>query len=231
MRAEGTRFVTGVEVGGTSRRPAGRAAAGRVRRRGARRRRHRRPATCRPRAASSTASTWPWSTCRSPTRCRRRRARRAADQRRGQARRDHRWRRHRRRLPGHRAPPGRGLGHPAGDHAGARRTAATRRNPWPTYPMIMRVSSAHEEGGERLYSVNTERFLGDEDGQRPRAARCTRSSGSTAGSRRSRAPSGSCPPSWCCSPWASPAPSARGWSTPWASRSTAAATSSATRSS
>jgi len=34
-------------------------------------------------------------------------------------------------------------------------------NPWPTYPMIMRVSSAHEEGGERLYSVNTERFLGD----------------------------------------------------------------------
>jgi glutamate synthase (NADPH) small chain len=37
-------------------------------------------------------------------------------------------------------------------------------NPWPTYPMIMRVSSAHEEGGDRLYSVNTERFLGDEDG-------------------------------------------------------------------
>jgi glutamate synthase (NADPH/NADH) small chain len=37
-------------------------------------------------------------------------------------------------------------------------------NPWPTYPMIMRVSSAHEEGGERLYSVNTERFLGDEHG-------------------------------------------------------------------
>jgi glutamate synthase (NADPH/NADH) small chain len=37
-------------------------------------------------------------------------------------------------------------------------------NPWPTYPMIMRVSSAHEEGGERLYSVNTERFLGTEQG-------------------------------------------------------------------
>jgi glutamate synthase (NADPH/NADH) small chain len=37
-------------------------------------------------------------------------------------------------------------------------------NPWPTYPMVMRVSSAHEEGGERLYSVNTERFLGDDDG-------------------------------------------------------------------
>jgi glutamate synthase (NADPH/NADH) small chain len=37
-------------------------------------------------------------------------------------------------------------------------------NPWPTYPMVMRVSSAHEEGGERLYSVNTERFVGNDDG-------------------------------------------------------------------
>ena len=34
-------------------------------------------------------------------------------------------------------------------------------NPWPTYPMTFRVSSAHEEGGERVYSVNTERFVGD----------------------------------------------------------------------
>ncbi|GAB3344076.1 glutamate synthase subunit beta [Modestobacter lapidis] len=37
-------------------------------------------------------------------------------------------------------------------------------NPWPTYPLVLRVSSAHEEGGERLYSINTERFLGHEDG-------------------------------------------------------------------
>jgi glutamate synthase (NADPH/NADH) small chain len=36
--------------------------------------------------------------------------------------------------------------------------------PWPTYPMIFRVSSAHEEGGERVYAVNTERFEGDDDG-------------------------------------------------------------------
>jgi NADPH-dependent glutamate synthase beta subunit-like oxidoreductase len=28
--------------------------------------------------------------------------------------------------------------------------------PWPTYPMIFRVSSAHEEGGERVYSVSTQ---------------------------------------------------------------------------
>jgi glutamate synthase (NADPH) small chain len=37
-------------------------------------------------------------------------------------------------------------------------------NPWPTYPAVFRVSSAHEEGGERLFSVNTEEFLGDEHG-------------------------------------------------------------------
>jgi glutamate synthase (NADPH) small chain len=36
--------------------------------------------------------------------------------------------------------------------------------PWPTYPMIFRVSSAHEEGGERVYSVSTQEFLGDVDG-------------------------------------------------------------------
>jgi len=36
--------------------------------------------------------------------------------------------------------------------------------PWPTYPMVFRVSSAHEEGGERLYSVSTSEFLGDADG-------------------------------------------------------------------
>ena len=33
--------------------------------------------------------------------------------------------------------------------------------PWPTYPMIYRVSSAHEEAGERVYSVSTSEFMGD----------------------------------------------------------------------
>ena len=32
--------------------------------------------------------------------------------------------------------------------------------PWPTYPLMYRVSSAHEEGGERVFSVNTEQFVG-----------------------------------------------------------------------
>ncbi|HET9255628.1 MAG TPA: glutamate synthase subunit beta [Pseudonocardiaceae bacterium] len=37
--------------------------------------------------------------------------------------------------------------------------------PWPTYPMIYRVSSAHEEGGERIFSVSTQRFLDDGEGR------------------------------------------------------------------
>jgi glutamate synthase (NADPH) small chain len=36
--------------------------------------------------------------------------------------------------------------------------------PWPTYPMIFRVSSAHEEGGERMFAVSTQRFLDDGNG-------------------------------------------------------------------
>ena len=37
--------------------------------------------------------------------------------------------------------------------------------PWPTYPMIYRVSSAHEEGGERVYAVSTKEFLACPDGR------------------------------------------------------------------
>jgi glutamate synthase (NADPH) small chain len=38
-------------------------------------------------------------------------------------------------------------------------------NPWPQWPNIFRVSTAHEEGGERLYSVSTQRFVGDDHGR------------------------------------------------------------------
>ncbi|HUW77302.1 MAG TPA: FAD-dependent oxidoreductase, partial [Candidatus Nanopelagicaceae bacterium] len=37
--------------------------------------------------------------------------------------------------------------------------------PWPTYPMIYRVASAHEEGGERIYSVTTQAFIGNQRGE------------------------------------------------------------------
>jgi glutamate synthase (NADPH/NADH) small chain len=36
--------------------------------------------------------------------------------------------------------------------------------PWPTYPMLYRVSSAHEEAGDRIYSVSTQEFLKDSSG-------------------------------------------------------------------
>ena len=36
--------------------------------------------------------------------------------------------------------------------------------PWPTYPMIYRVASAHEEGGERVYAVSTSEFVADDNG-------------------------------------------------------------------
>jgi glutamate synthase (NADPH/NADH) small chain len=36
--------------------------------------------------------------------------------------------------------------------------------PWPMYPMTFRVSTAHEEGGDRVYAVNTQEFVGDDDG-------------------------------------------------------------------
>ena len=38
-------------------------------------------------------------------------------------------------------------------------------HPWPTYPMVYRVSSAHEEGGDRVYAVSTTAFVGDDEGR------------------------------------------------------------------
>lgn len=38
-------------------------------------------------------------------------------------------------------------------------------NPWPEWPRIFRTASAHEEGVERLYSVSTKKFIGDENNQ------------------------------------------------------------------
>ncbi len=42
-------------------------------------------------------------------------------------------------------------------------TTRPESQPWPTYPMVYRVSSAHEEGGERIFSVSTQKFV-SEDG-------------------------------------------------------------------
>ncbi|MDE3205266.1 MAG: glutamate synthase subunit beta [Acidobacteriota bacterium] len=36
--------------------------------------------------------------------------------------------------------------------------------PWPTWPLVFRTSSAHEEGGDRVFSVNTLEFVDDGSG-------------------------------------------------------------------
>ena len=41
----------------------------------------------------------------------------------------------------------------------------TTTNPWPEWPMTLKTSSSHEEGGERLYSVLTKEFVGDAAGK------------------------------------------------------------------
>ena len=45
---------------------------------------------------------------------------------------------------------------------GTERSAA---HPWPTYPMLFRVASAHEEGGDRVYAASTTEIIGDEEGK------------------------------------------------------------------
>ena len=37
--------------------------------------------------------------------------------------------------------------------------------PWPTYPMLYKVTEAHEEGGDRTYGVSTVEVLGDDQGR------------------------------------------------------------------
>jgi len=60
-------------------------------------------------------------------------------------------------------------------------------NPWPEWPRIFRVSGAHEEGGERLFAVSTESFIGDERG-RVQALRAVRVEERTENGRASFVP-------------------------------------------
>ena len=169
MRAEGTEFRTNVDVGvDVDRRElrhefdavvlAGGATAW--------------PRPAHPRPRSSTASTRPWSTCRWPTGSRR--ATSASTRSRstpaaskvviiggGDTGADCLGTAHRQgagRCTSSRSCPG-------------RPTSGPTANPWPTWPFSYKVTSAHEEGGERVYAVNTLEFLGDDDGQRPGPAR------------------------------------------------------------
>jgi len=40
----------------------------------------------------------------------------------------------------------------------------THHMPWPTYPMLLKTTSSHEEGADRHWGIETIEFLGDEEG-------------------------------------------------------------------
>lgn len=42
--------------------------------------------------------------------------------------------------------------------------ARTAAMPWPTYPMLLKTTTSHEEGCQRFWSVSTKKFLGDDKG-------------------------------------------------------------------
>lgn len=43
-------------------------------------------------------------------------------------------------------------------------SSRTEAMPWPTYPMLLKTTSSHEEGCERYWSINTKEFIADENG-------------------------------------------------------------------
>jgi len=40
----------------------------------------------------------------------------------------------------------------------------TDNMPWPTYPMVLKTTSSHEEGADRKWAISTKEFIGDEQG-------------------------------------------------------------------
>src|SRR5690606_13690195 len=43
-------------------------------------------------------------------------------------------------------------------------TQRTSNMPWPTYPTLLKITTSHEEGADRAWSVNTKEFIKDEQG-------------------------------------------------------------------
>lgn len=43
--------------------------------------------------------------------------------------------------------------------------ARTAYMPWPTYPMLLKTTSSHEEGADRRWAIATKAYLGDEQGR------------------------------------------------------------------
>ena len=81
--------------------------------------------------------------------------------------------------------------------------------PWPTYPLLLRTSAAHEEGGERVFGVNSTSL----EGTTARSAAIhliegKRIPGGFVPTRR--APTPGSRPTWCCWRWASSGPETTG---------------------
>jgi len=81
-----------------------------------------------------------------------------------QGRGDHRWWRHRYGLRGDGAPPGARSAHQL-EILPAPPIVRNEEDPWPSWRKILRAYVAHEEGGERLFSVSTAEPIADETGR------------------------------------------------------------------
>ncbi len=154
-----------------------------------------------------------------PVRRRRGRADDAVHLGRRQARRHHRRRRHRRRLSRHRASPGRDVGAPVRAAAAAARRARAEQSLAGVAATSSACPPAHEEGGERVFSVSTQRFTGDADGRVRAAARRRRWRGRQEDGRTDvqadrRAASLRWTPTWSCWPWGSSGPERDGLARP-----------------
>ncbi len=58
------------------------------------------------------------------------------------------------------------------------------RDPWPTWPWILRTYPAHEEGGERVFSVAVDEFVADETGTKVAGVRVSEVTVTREGDRR-----------------------------------------------
>ncbi len=205
MRAEGVVFKTNANIGVTV--PA-RSLHSRLRRRRARRRRRPAARSADPRARSRRRPLRDGLPHAAEPRLRGGRRRGGGTHlRRGQARHHHRRRRHRE--PTVSAPPT-GRARPRSGSSSCcrgRRKCAAHANPWPLWPQVFRVSTAHEEGGERHYSISTQRFVGGPDGRvialKAHARRAGHARTGGCSSSPWREATWTTLPTSCCSPWAS----------------------------
>ena len=85
------------------------------------------------------------------------------------------------------------------------RTDGSPGNPWPQWPHLLRSSSSHQEGGERVFGFQTTHLTGEAGSLRAlhgMEVQVSRGAGRLSSSR-CPGPGASTRRTWCCSPWAS----------------------------